>query len=327
LEKVQRLREASFLLAREVLEGEGATLRFSMLESLREFGLGQLAPEEIDAGYERLTRYLITLGSASDFALIHVENVRLAAHWCRQSDLGAKLELPLFKALKHFWYQRGGWIEGRDWLQEALRRHAGEETPEHPGAWNVLGALHWFLHETAEAKRCFEKSRALAEKLGDDATAVRALNNLGMAATQEGDLVRACELGEQSLRFAQRLEDEVLVTNLLNNAGSAYMSLGDYDTARRYLEESLRRSRENGLAMAAMSLANLGALAEKLGDLEAARRMYEESIAMMRAWKEHSVLADTLALLARVVEAQGEKTQAYRLLEEREALIRQLKGE
>ncbi len=326
LEKVQRLREASFLLAREVLEGEGATLRFSMLESLREFGLGQLASEEMDAGYERLIHYVSAAGSTlSVLKTIHTENVRAVSHWCRTCARGTTLELPLIVALKTFWFSRGGWREGREWVQDALQRHAGEETAAYRSARNMLGTLHWMLHETVEAKRCFDVALALAEQAGDDALAARLLNNLAMTATQEGDLVRACALGEQSLHFAQRLGDEILVTALMNNLGSALMSLEQYETAREYLEECLRRSHEQETpGIAGNALANLAGIAKRLGDGRAARRMYEESLELVRAAQDQSGVVEVLRMLAELLEEQGEAVQARRLLDERAALRQQL---
>ena len=327
LDKVQRLREASFLLARESLQADGPVLRFYMLESLREFGLKQLTPAESDAGYERLAQYLIAAPLVEEFALIHTENVRAAVHWCRHSARGAELELSLLNALKVFFFSRGVWIEGRHWVQEALRRHAGEETSTYRNAWNMLGSLHWLLRETAEAKRCFEEALTAAEKAGDGRLAVRALNNLAMTATQEGDLMQACTLGEQSLRFAQRLGDEMLVTALLNNLGSAHMALKQYEAAREYLEQSLQRSRQQGTpGMIGSSLANLGAVAHSLGDGWTARQMYEEALEILRACEDQSGVAEVLGLLSEALEEQGELKQAHRLREERASLLERLEG-
>jgi predicted ATPase/DNA-binding SARP family transcriptional activator/Tfp pilus assembly protein PilF len=327
LDKVQRLREASFLLAQEAVQADGPTLRFHMLESLREFGLKQLDPAEIDAGYEHLTRHIIAARTLDALRLIHTENVRTAVHWSRYSARGTELELRLINALKMFWFSRGAWMEGRDWVQDALRRHVGETTSAYRNAWNMLGSLHWLLHETVEARRCFEEALAIAEQAGDDALAVRVLNNLAMTATQEGDLVRACALGEQSLVFARRLGDEILVTALMNNVGSAHMALKQYETARGYLEESLRRSREQGTpAMAGNSLANLAGVAEKLGDGGTARRMYEESLELLRACEDQSGVVEVLRFLAGLLEEQGEAVQARRLLAERDALLQRLEG-
>ncbi len=113
-ERLQRLREASFLLAREQEDPTGTSLHFYMLETLRDFGLEQLSPFEVEAGYERLVTALIARARSYPVAIIDRENMRAAVAWCRRSVTGQKLELALLNALMHYWCNRGGWAEGRD---------------------------------------------------------------------------------------------------------------------------------------------------------------------------------------------------------------------
>ena len=314
--------------AREAPDATGTTQHFRILESLREFGMEQLSPQEIDAWQARLARTFIELPHPNPILGIDIENIRAVVQWCRTSVTEPGLELELLNALKSFWLARGGWIEGRRWLQEALRRHAGENMAAYRAAWNTLGSLHWLLRETAHAKRCFGEALTLSEQAGDDALAARVLNNLMMTATQEGDLVLACTLGEQSLHFAQRLDDQVLVAALLNNVGSAHLSLGQYETARDYLEQSLRKNREQGVPnMAAICLVNLGEIARHLGDRDTARQMYEEGLEMLRAAEDQVSIEETLRSLAQVLEEQGEIAQARLLREESAALRLRLEGE
>ncbi len=115
LERLQRLREASFLLAREAPSADGTALRFRMLESLREFGLERLNENDRDAGYERLVRDLIALPLPDPFVTIDAENIRAAVHWCRESRAGYALELPLLNALLNYWRYHGG-VARRMWL-------------------------------------------------------------------------------------------------------------------------------------------------------------------------------------------------------------------
>ena len=327
LEKVQRLREASFLLACEVSDADGQDLRFCMLESLREFGLNHLARTEIDAGYERLAKHMIATADVGGLKSLHTENVRAVVHWCRQCAQGLVLELDLLNNLKLFWFERGGWAEGRDWVQDALRRHAGQTTSAYRHLWNTMGSLHWLLNETAAAKRSFEEALAAAEQACDDRLAVRALNNLAMTSTQERDLRRACALGEQSLHFALRLGDQILVTALLNNLGSAHMALDEYEAAREYLEQSLQRSREQDTpGIIGLSLANLASIAQKLGDTEMAHNMFVESLQILRGCQDQSGVSEVLRLLADVLEVQGDAIQAHQLRSERAALQQRLAG-
>ncbi|MCW3101088.1 MAG: putative ATPase [Chthonomonadaceae bacterium] len=323
LDKLQRLREASFLLVREVACAEGTVLRFHMLESLREFGLEQLAPSEFDTGYERLTRYLLDLPHPDPFGSVDAENVRAAIQWCQTSEVGQALELSLLNALMHFWCNRGGWTEGRSWMQEALARHAQGTTLVQRKAWNTLGVLNATLGDNAQARICFDRVLADSEQTGDAATAVRALNNLAIIASREGGYVDACALLEQSLRFAEKLEDARLVTMLTHNVGSAHLNLGHDEEAREYFEQSLRQSKELGLpGGVALCLSSLAGVARKAKDLLTARRMYEESLEIFRGNGEQPRVAEILGHLAELLEAQGDSAQAHALIDE-SALLRQ----
>jgi len=323
LDRLQRLRDASFLLAREASSAEGTVLRFHMLESLREFGLKQLADREIDAGYERLTHYLLDLPHPDPFGSVDAENVRAAVQWCRTSEVGQALELSLLNALMHFWCNRGGWTEGRSWIQGALERHTEETTPVQRRAWNTLGVLNATLGENVQARICFDRALADSEQTGDSATAVRALNNLAIVASREGDYGVACALLEDSLRFAERLEDAHLISMLTHNVGSAHLDLGHEEEARGYFEQSLRQSQELGLpGGVALCLSSLAELAHKAGDLLTARRLYEESLEIFRSTGEQPRVAEILGHLAELLESQGNSAQA-RVLTNESAVLRQ----
>ena len=104
LDKLQQLREASFLSAREAPDATGTTRHFRILESLREFGMERLSPEEIDAWQARLAHTLIELPHPNPLSRIDAENLRVLVQWCRTSAAEPGLELELLNALKPFWF-------------------------------------------------------------------------------------------------------------------------------------------------------------------------------------------------------------------------------
>jgi predicted ATPase/DNA-binding SARP family transcriptional activator len=325
LEKLQRLREASFLLAREAPCTDGTALRFRMLESLREFGLERLTESESEAGYERLARCLIELPLPDPFATIDAENIRAAVQWCRSSPTGNLLELPLLNALLNYWRHHGGWLEGRDWLQDALRRHAHEKSVAQRAAWNVLGFLHIMLDADEQGWFCCERARAEAEQADDPERAVRALSNLAVLAVRAKDYDRACLLAEQSLSSALRLGDEPFIASLLNNLGVLQRDQGNVEKAREYFECALNKGREQNLpGLIALCLSNLAGMAFQSGDGLTARELYEESLEIFRTNGERPRVAETLGLLAQVLEAEGDRSQARRVAEESALLWQRL---
>jgi predicted ATPase len=328
LEKLQYLREASFLLVREVPDAEGTTLRFHMLESLREFGLERLDPREVNAGFERLTRYFSRFSGSDPFATVDTENVRAVVQWCRTSTVGHSLELDLLNALMHFWGNRGGWREGSGWVQSALERHTGATTPAQRKAWNTLGFLHAMLADNGQARACFERLLTDSKEAEDPVMAVRALSNLAIIAVKEGDPVRGCALMEQSLDQAERLGDARIIATQNYNVGAAHLELGHYEEARRFLDQSLQQSREQDFSGGiALCLCSLAQAARKEGDSLAARQMLEESLEIFRAHGEQPRVVEILDLLARVLEELGESWRARSLADESARLRERLQGD
>ncbi len=328
LDSLQRLREASFLLGREVIEAEGTVLRFHMLDSLREFGLERLTPGETDDVYERLVQSLIALPYENLMATIDYENIRGAVLWCRRSPAGYDLELSLLNALTHFWWQKGFCAEGCRWMQDALAQHTQEISIAHRKAWNTLGFLYATLGDNALARRSFERSVADSERAEDALTAVRALSNLAVIAVKDGDSLYGCELMEHSLRLAEPLGDSHLVIMLTINVGGARLELGQDEMARTYFEQGLQQSREKHIPGGiALSLSGLAEVAQRAGDSLAARQMFEECLEIFRVLREQPRIADTLAHLVAILREQGDFVQA-RVFEAEMLLVRQLlKGE
>jgi uncharacterized protein HemY len=59
-------------------------------------------------------------------------------------------------------FKEGRYPEAREHLTRAV-----ENKPDYSVAYRMLGRAHYELHENAEARRVFEKGRAVAEKNGD----------------------------------------------------------------------------------------------------------------------------------------------------------------
>ena len=328
LEKVQRLRDASFLLSQEVPQADGPIMRFHMLESLREFGLERLDPREVNAGYERLTRHFSALSGSDPFATVDTENVRVVVSWCRLSASGNLLELDLLNALMHFWGNRGGWVEGREWVQAALERQTGEATPAQRQAWNTLGFLYAMLGDDGQARDCFERVLADSKRAEDPVMAVRALSNLAIIAVREGDSSQGCALMEQSLHQAERLGEVRIISTQNYNVGAAHLELGHYEEARRFLDRSLQQSREQDFPGGiALCLSSLAQLARKEGDSLSARQMLEESLEIFRAAGEQPRMAEVLDRLVELLAEQGDAFQSRVYADESTLLHKSLRGD
>src|SRR5262249_27584054 len=125
----EQLRECSLVLAEE----REAELRYRLLETLREYGAEQLAPEERAMAAARHAAYFSALvrqaqqgpaGSLKRSWLARLEmehdNLRATLDWqCESGDVQGGLQLGA--ALWRFWARRGCLAEGRGRLEALLR--------------------------------------------------------------------------------------------------------------------------------------------------------------------------------------------------------------
>src|SRR5262249_24797704 len=106
--------------------------RFSMLGTIREYGLERLA--ELDAANEAGQRHAAYFVDATegrtewvvveppaevfDWFAVEQDNLRTALDWLHAQP-EAELELRLVVACNRFWYQSGYWSEGRERVEAA----------------------------------------------------------------------------------------------------------------------------------------------------------------------------------------------------------------
>ena len=146
---LERLVEHSLLRQEEGQEGEP---RFSMLETIREFGLEWVVAHGEEAAVrDSHARYYLALVERLDAAVVaflpdghrildqleaELPNLRLALARFAETESGEAL-LRLASALNYFWQVRGGVAEGTDWLKRALS--LGENAPPRVRAAGLFG--------------------------------------------------------------------------------------------------------------------------------------------------------------------------------------------
>ncbi|MGH2604646.1 MAG: ATP-binding protein, partial [Dehalococcoidia bacterium] len=131
LEGVASLVKKSLLRPGEPSDGEAL---FTMLETIREFGLEQLAARGETAEFSRRhAAWYLALAervepdlyggrrqrSGCELLESELDNLRAALSWLIDSG-AAEDALRLATALLRFWYTRGYLSEGRDWLERVL---------------------------------------------------------------------------------------------------------------------------------------------------------------------------------------------------------------
>jgi non-specific serine/threonine protein kinase len=156
--------------------------RYMMLETIREFGLEQLAAAaEEDAVRSRHAAYFDELVKRAEPHLYaaeqltwlarmddEVDNLRLALQWIFDQGQRKRGQL-LAGALGYFWSIHGGVTEGREWLSRFLGGPAGKATPlrARAKALLALGLCLERQYDLRAAHEAFNKSLNAARRAGD----------------------------------------------------------------------------------------------------------------------------------------------------------------
>jgi len=167
------------------------------------------------------------------------------------------------------------------------------------GAWNNLGIAHAWLNQHGDALAAYQHALALADAAGDLVLAAIALDNIGDAARDLGDL----DLSEQSLNRA--LETWRVLANL-QGQGQALLGLArtahfrsDNDTAMRCLTQAIELQRYVGdERMAALTLHWTGKARLDQGQTLAAKEDLQRAHALCRDMNDEHGESAVLTTLA-----------------------------
>jgi predicted ATPase/serine/threonine protein kinase/Tfp pilus assembly protein PilF len=336
LDKVEALIDNSLLQQRDQSDGEP---RFSILETIREYGLEQLeASGEASLIRRQHARLFLTLAERAELELagtnqgtwlaqleMEHDNLRVALHWTKESK-ETEIGLRLAGALWRFWLVRGHLSEGRERLADILT--AAGNSSSTAALAKVLTGAGTLAHNQGDytaARSWYEQSLAVWKEVEDKAGVADALNNLGWVAWRQSDYVAARGLSEKSLALHQELGDKKGVAHSLNNLGWVAHFQGDYAEARAFHERGLTLRQELGDKRGiAFTLNSLGWAVYKQGDDEQARRLLMKAIDLLRDVGDKQLIAFASSVLSDVVHKQGDRQQATALLAESLAIFRQL---
>jgi predicted ATPase/transcriptional regulator with XRE-family HTH domain/Tfp pilus assembly protein PilF len=315
-------------------ESDAGEPRVGMLETVREYGLEQLAAAgELEATQEAHAQYYLVLAEAAGPALRGSEqapwlarldaehdNLRAALGWA-QGRRDGELGLRLAGALWRFWYLRGYLGEGRCWLEAALTGTVQTSLAARARALNGAGNLAERQGDYGRAAAFHEESLALRRALGDMQGIAHSLGNLGNLAHRQGDSRQAAALYEEALALYRELGEMASIAIALSNLGSVAFEQDDYGRAATRYEESLALYRALGDKIgSAASLTGLGKVASLRGDYGRASALHEESLALGREVGYTYGVAQSLSNLGELAYLQGGYGRAVALLEESLAL-------
>jgi predicted ATPase/class 3 adenylate cyclase len=233
------------------VEPPGQPSRFSMLETIREFGLEQLeASGDLEPVRRRHAEHFLGLAEEAEPHLtaqdqgewldrcdLEHANIRAALRWA--IDRGdAEAAQAAAGALWRFWQQRGHLAEGRRWLQEVLAMPSGQgRTAARARALAGAGGIAWWTDREA-SKALYEEALAIERELGDPARLAEALYNQAFAVAAEHDWASAAPLLDESLALFRRVGDEARAARVLVFQVVPDATAGAWDRVVARIEEA-----------------------------------------------------------------------------------------
>jgi predicted ATPase len=324
-------------------EQDGEEPRFTMLETLREYGLEALAEsgEAQSVRQAHAMYYLAWLetegpkleGSQESrwFERLEQEqdNLRAAMKWAlAQGESGGDMELALRLgvAMRALWSVRGNYSEMRAFLEQALARDKGSPTAVRAKALRAAARLAEVQGDISQAQAFSEESLTLFRQIGDQTGIALALHALADIVWVKGDLATARTQGEESLALFRELGDEDDMAELLLHLATLSIDQGEYERARALLEEGLqvyRRLRsQSGIADSLLSLARVHLLAQ--GDLATVRSLLEESFSLFSELGDKESTAYCYSIWGMIAFYEGELALARQMFEQSLALFREM---
>src|SRR5215218_3490219 len=210
------------------VEPPGQPARFSMLETIREFGTEQLeALGDLEAVRRRHAGWFLDLaveaephltaddqGEWLDRCDTEHANIRAALRWAVEAGQADRAQAAA-GALWRFWQQRGHLAEGRRWLEEILAMPSGQgPTAARAKALAGAGGIAWWSDQAA-SRAFYDEALAIERQLGDPARLAEALYNQAFVVAAEHDQEAAARLLEESLELFRRVGDEDGVARVL----------------------------------------------------------------------------------------------------------------
>jgi non-specific serine/threonine protein kinase len=317
------------LLQRE--EQSESEPRFTMLETVREYGLEQLAASGETAALRTQHAAYFTMLAArgpegyfpSATALLNAPerpNVRAALDW--EAEQGAT-DLLLRLAGAGWWYWEPA--EGYRVLARglAITGDSSSRCGERALLLAAMGELAVWLGNVGHAATLLSESLTLAQQIDHPAATALAQLWLGAVAAGEGALDRAESLVTRALSYWQSTTEPEWwrIGDALYILGTIALRRGNVDAAETRFGQALEAARaiDADLSMA-VALEALGTCAWQRRDHRRAAQLFAESLTIVRDGRDPVAVILAVMSLAAVAAVMGDPVQATQLFGAAEAL-------
>ena len=314
-----------------VSEDHGETIRYRLLETVRQYGHDRLdKTDELPPLKRNHMAFFLAFAEQAEPSLqgsgqgpgqgdwldrleADHDNLRTALE-CALAQKDGPLSVKLAGALWRFWEVRGYLSEGRGALKQALAAGTGAPSSFRAKALDGAGRLSWRQGDFQDAKQLFAESLVLWRTTGDKAGEANALHGLARSAVNLEDYVSARTSCEGSLDIQCQLNDRQGIATATNTLGEVARAQRKFAQAENHYAESLAIFREIGDTAASVSvLHNLAYTALNQGNEKTAEAFFLEAITIARDLKDQLGIFSMLGGLACVATAMGLAERAVQL--------------
>lgn len=338
LECVTNLMNNSLLRQEEGLKGEP---RFRMLETMREYALGQLkklgemaAMQRAHAGFyiQKLAQEagpnFFTADSVYwlDWLEKEHDNVQEALAWSQGLPEFGEMLCAISIYLSWFWYRRGYYNEGRIWAEQLLASPIAQGPRlSRAMALSSNGMLAIWRGDLPTALTRNQESVALWQHLEDEHGLPLGLLGLGIVHINMGHDAAAHPLLKEAQELFEKIGNRYFYATTMIHLGNVSLGLGKPSEALGWLEKAYPITYELGDKwQISFALNNLGEVARVQGDYARARHYYEESEALLRSMGDKGDLARLVHNLGCVALHEGDAQKAETQFNESMGIFRKL---
>jgi predicted ATPase/DNA-binding SARP family transcriptional activator len=309
------------LVMRREMNGE---TRFWMHEIVREYAASRLHQgSERDAlrlrhahFYRRLAGHatLELHGSAQDEWLDRLEwehgNLQAAMAWTFERGT-AEESMGLASSLEYFFYRKGHFDEGKNWLARAIARSEPCSDGARGKALLTLGIILFNQGDWLQARSLLRESRQLCHGAGLLVEEARAIAMEGVAVRSLGDPSKATELAREAVRVARSSRDPWQLGHALLAAHATTGGTFVGEPPMAELQEAMRLFTDIGDTWGiAHVLDGLGDLYRTLGAFTEAQAHYAQALSRFMEMKDEWMCAWTQEGMGRAYHLAGDLTNA-----------------
>ncbi len=205
---------------------------------------------ELDSQERRTLHQHIAIGLETYYGASSAHFTALAHHWDGAGDADKAEHYLMLSG--EYELRNGAYHEAIAFFEQALAQVEKTSQPtdqkdqKRVMTRQKMGDAFLGLGDYARAQRLYQDSLQLAERIGDEQGAARALGHLGDVAGVLSRFTEAQDYYEQSLKLYTKLNDSAGISRTLNQLGDIAFELGEHDRAKRLYQESLNLAREIG---------------------------------------------------------------------------------